>query len=61
MNLEAQRKLKFDRRLIGRRGAATEAELAAELSNLPDAADKAARPQPEEAGAKPAASSEARP
>ena len=32
MNLEAQRKLKFDRRLIGRRGAATEAELAAELS-----------------------------
>ena len=44
MNLEAQRKLKFDRRLAGRRGMATDAELAVELAKLPDAADKVWRP-----------------
>ncbi len=40
MNIEAERKLKFDRRMEGRRGWASEEELQAELASLPDSADK---------------------
>jgi hypothetical protein len=50
MNLEAQRKLKFDRRLHGRRGMAGDAELEAELKRLPDSGDKVWRPDSQEAG-----------
>jgi hypothetical protein len=44
MNLTAERKLKFDRRLQGRRGFVTEAELEVELESLDDAADKVLGP-----------------
>jgi hypothetical protein len=40
MNIEAERKLKFDRRMEGRPGWASEQELQAELASLPDSADK---------------------
>lgn len=40
MNLEAERKLKYDRRLHRRSGWISKEELASELSNLPDASDK---------------------
>ena len=40
MNLEAERKMKFDRRMEGRSGWASEEELLAELASLPDSADK---------------------
>ncbi len=40
MNIEAERKLKFDRRMEGRAGWASEEELQAELASLPDSADK---------------------
>jgi len=40
MDLEAERKLKFDRRLRERWGWISDAELEAELASLPDAADK---------------------
>jgi hypothetical protein len=42
MNLEAERKLKFDRRMAGRPGWAGEEEFKAELASLPDSAEKAA-------------------
>jgi len=38
MNLESERKLKFDRRLTGRRDWVTDEELEAELEALPDSA-----------------------
>ncbi len=41
MNNESIRKLRLDRRLIRRRGWIEEQELARELEDLPDAADKA--------------------
>jgi|TARA_B110000263_G_C14945163_1_gene345455 hypothetical protein len=40
MNLEAERKMKFDRRMEGRSGWASEEELQAELASLPDSVDK---------------------
>ena len=40
MNLEAERKMKFDRRMEGRLGWASEEELQAELASLPDSVDK---------------------
>jgi hypothetical protein len=40
MNLEAERKMKFDRRMEGRPGWASEEELQAELASLPDSVDK---------------------
>ena len=40
MNLEAERKMKFDRRMEGRLGWASEEELQAELASLPDCVDK---------------------
>ena len=55
MNLEDQRRLKFDRRLRNRRGWVTSEEVAAEEASLPDAAGKAAKddeveePRPAEA------------
>ena len=49
MNLEAERKLKFDRRMQGRPGWASEEEIQAELASLPDCADKVAD-EDEEAG-----------
>jgi hypothetical protein len=42
MNLEAERKLKFDRRMEGRPDWAGEEEFRAELAALPDSADKIA-------------------
>ena len=42
MNLEAERKLKFDRRMQGRPGWASEEEVQAELASRPDCADKVA-------------------
>jgi hypothetical protein len=42
MNLEAERKLKFDRRMQGRPGWASEEEVQAELASLPDCVDKIA-------------------
>ncbi len=43
------RKLKLDRRLIGRRGWISEDELHRELEALPDASDKILPPEPPEA------------
>jgi hypothetical protein len=40
MNLKDERKLKYDRRLEGHQDWISPAELEAELSQLPDAADK---------------------
>ena len=40
MNLEAERKMKFDRRMEGRPGWASKEELQAELASLPDSVDK---------------------
>ncbi len=40
MNLEAERKMRFDRRMEGRLGWASEEELQAELASLPDSVDK---------------------
>jgi hypothetical protein len=42
MNLEAERKMKFDRRMEGRAGWASEEELEAELASLPDCSGKIA-------------------
>jgi len=42
MNLEDERRLKFDRRLASRRGWVSPEELSAEISSLPDASDKIA-------------------
>jgi hypothetical protein len=47
MNLEAERKLKFDRRLHRRSGWISKQELESELSDLPDAADKIYVPEEE--------------
>lgn len=55
MNLEAERKLKFDRRMQGRPGWASEDEVQAELASLPDCADKIAD-EDEEAGSEAEAS-----
>ena len=49
MNLEAERKLKFDRRMQGRPGWASEEEIQAELASLPDSAEKVADEDEEEA------------
>ncbi len=48
MNLEAERKLKFDRRMQGRPGWASEEEVQAELASLPDSAEKVADEEEEE-------------
>ena len=48
MNLEAERKLKFDRRMQGRPGWASEEEVQAELASLPDSAEKVADEEDEE-------------
>lgn len=40
MNIEAESKLKFDRRLRDRRGWVSDEELQAELDSLPDVAEK---------------------
>ncbi len=45
MDRESQRKLRLDRRLIGRRGWIAEKELSKELEALPDAADKQMPPE----------------
>ncbi|MCS5635083.1 MAG: hypothetical protein NZ990_01080 [Myxococcota bacterium] len=61
MNLEAERKLKFDRRMQGRPGWASEEELEVELASLPDCSAKIAEePEaeptaPEALGAEPEA------
>lgn len=57
MNLEAERKLKFDRRLQTRSGWIDKTELESELAALPDAADKIHVPE-EEPEAAPAESAE---
>ncbi len=44
MNLEDERRLKFDRRLASRRGWVTRDELTAKIASLPDAGDKMAKP-----------------
>ncbi len=49
MDKETMRKLKLDRRLIGRRGWISEDELHRELEALPDASDKILPPEPPEA------------
>lgn len=48
MNLEAERKLKFDRRMERRPGWASEEEIQAELASLPDSAHKIAEESDEE-------------
>ena len=60
MNLEAERKLKFDCRMQGRPGWATEEELQAELASLPDSSAKIAEETEDEQPA-PAAGGEAQP
>ena len=40
MDRESMKRLKLDRRLIGRRGWISQQDLERELSSLPDAADK---------------------
>jgi len=45
MNQEAEARLKFDRRLEGRRGWVSEEEIQAELSALPDVANKLQPPE----------------
>ena len=47
MNLEAERKFKFDRRLRGRDGWVSEEEFQAELDSLPDSASKIYTPEDE--------------
>lgn len=47
MNITTERKLKFDRRMEGRAGWASEEELKAELASLPDSADKIASDEEE--------------
>lgn len=42
MNLEDERRLKFDRRLANRRGWVSPEELSAEIASLADASDKIA-------------------
>jgi len=57
MNLTAEARLKFDRRLRRRVGWVTESELEAELASLPDAANKvyvADEPEAPQADASPA-------
>lgn len=49
MNLEAERKLKFDRRMEGRQGWASEEERRAELASLPDSVAKVHRDEAPEA------------
>jgi hypothetical protein len=44
MNLDTERKLKFDRRLHGRREWLSDQELQAELDTLPDVSHKALAP-----------------
>ncbi len=44
MNLEAEGKLKFDRRLYGRDGWVSQEELRAELERLPNVAEKVRPP-----------------
>lgn len=44
MNLEDERRLKFDRRLASRRGWVTREELSAEIASLTDATSKIATP-----------------
>jgi hypothetical protein len=44
MNLEDERRLKFDRRLASRRGWVTREELSAEIAALTDATNKIATP-----------------
>ena len=51
MNLEAERKMRFDRRMEGRRGWASEEELQAELDSLPDSVDKISEADEEPASA----------
>jgi len=58
MNLEAERKLRFDRRMQGRPGWATEEEIQAELDSLPDCSTKIAEETEEE---QPAAATEEAP
>ncbi len=58
MNLEAERKMKFDRRMQGRPGWASEEEIQAELSSLPDSADKIYDEDDSEAQSAPEAESE---
>lgn len=53
MNLEDERRLKFDRRLRNRRGFVTRQEIAAEEASLEDAAGKIAQDDDNE-GNKPA-------
>jgi hypothetical protein len=60
MNLEAERRLKFDRRLEGRRTVVSEAEIDAELEALPDSSAKIQPPEEDGAGARGAAAPEAR-
>ena len=60
MNLEAERKLKFDCRMQGRPGWATEEELQAELASLPDCSAKIADETEDEQPA-PSAGGEAQP
>jgi hypothetical protein len=57
MDRESMNRLKFDRRLMRRRGWISEEELAAELEGLPDASHKIAPAEPE-APAAPAAPAE---
>ena len=47
MNIEAESKLKFDRRLRDRRGWVSDEELQAELDSLPDVAEKVLAPDEE--------------
>jgi len=48
MNLTEERKLKFDRRLQGRKDWVTDVEVQAELDSLPDVSDKIAAPEEDE-------------
>lgn len=60
MNLEAERRLKFDRRLQRRQGWVTQEELQAELDSLPDSADKIYTPEGENVSEGPEESPEAK-
>ena len=46
MDQESLRKLRFDRRLIGRRGWVSEQQLQKDLEALPDVSDKQMPPEP---------------
>jgi hypothetical protein len=50
MNLKDERKLKYDRRLVGHQDWISDGELEAELSQLPDATDKMYHPAKDDAG-----------